>query len=132
VTIVLTYFLSLERFQLHVVMTGFCAIMVALMIFMVFVVDHPFRARSASGRTRSSSFTAKLWRRMRRSRDAGAETSLCRERTFMKKFVTGLVALSALATGLALASDAGPKADVAAVRAFSNQKNPGQGLLAFT
>ena len=47
----------------------------------------------------------------------------------MKKFVTGLVALSALATGLALAADVGPKADVAAVRAYSNQKNPGQGLL---
>jgi hypothetical protein len=49
VTIVLTYFLSLERFQLHVVMTGFCAIMVALMIFMVFVVDHPFRGEVSIG-----------------------------------------------------------------------------------
>jgi hypothetical protein len=49
VTIVLTYFLALERFQLHVVMTGFCAVMVSLMIFMVFVVDHPFRGDVSIG-----------------------------------------------------------------------------------
>ena len=48
-TIVLTYFLGLERFKLHVVMTAFCAVMVSLLIFMIFVVDHPYRGDVSIG-----------------------------------------------------------------------------------
>ena len=47
----------------------------------------------------------------------------------MKNVLWGIVALAALATGLALAADVGPKADVAAVRAASAQKNPQAHLL---
>lgn len=43
VTIVLTYFLALERFSTHVAMTIFAAIVVSLLVFMIVVVDHPFR-----------------------------------------------------------------------------------------
>jgi len=42
-TVFLTYFLALERFEIHVIMTIFTAIMVSLLIFMIAVVDHPFR-----------------------------------------------------------------------------------------
>jgi len=42
----------------------------------------------------------------------------------VRKFTIWLVALTVLATGSALAADVGPKADVAAVRATSNQKAP--------
>jgi len=42
----------------------------------------------------------------------------------VRKFVTGLVVLTVLTTGSAFAADVGPKADVAAVRAASNQKFP--------
>ncbi len=47
----------------------------------------------------------------------------------MKNFVLGLFAVVLLATGLALAADVGPKADVAAVKATALQKNPGSHFL---
>jgi hypothetical protein len=42
-TIVLTYFLALERFRVHVVMTIVSGILVSLLIFMIAAVDQPFR-----------------------------------------------------------------------------------------
>lgn len=43
----------------------------------------------------------------------------------MKKFFAALVASCAMMTATVLAADVGPRADVAAVRAVSLQKNPG-------
>jgi hypothetical protein len=42
----------------------------------------------------------------------------------MKNFLVGLVAFIAVTTGVILAADVGPKADVAAVRAAQLQKDP--------
>ena len=49
ITIVLTYFMALERFNVHVWMTAFTAAMVALVVFMIVVVDHPFRGEVSIG-----------------------------------------------------------------------------------
>jgi len=48
-TIVLTYFLALERFRVHVVMTIVSGILVSLLIFMIAAVDHPFRGGVSIG-----------------------------------------------------------------------------------
>jgi hypothetical protein len=42
-TVLLTYFLALERFKVHVAMTIISGILVSLLIFMIAAVDHPFR-----------------------------------------------------------------------------------------
>jgi hypothetical protein len=49
VTILLTYFLALDRFRVHVIMTIFAAVMVSLLIFMIAVVDHPLRGEVGVG-----------------------------------------------------------------------------------
>ena len=41
--LVLTYFLGLERFQFHVVMTAIVSAMMGLAVFMIVAMDHPFR-----------------------------------------------------------------------------------------
>lgn len=48
-TIFLTYFLALERFNVHVVMTAVSGILVSLLIFMIAAVDHPFRGGVSIG-----------------------------------------------------------------------------------
>lgn len=48
-TIFLTYFLALERFRVHVVMTAVSGILVSLLIFMIAAVDHPFRGGVSIG-----------------------------------------------------------------------------------
>ncbi|HEY2476318.1 MAG TPA: hypothetical protein VGI19_16135 [Candidatus Cybelea sp.] len=48
-TVFLTYFLALERFQLHVAMTILSSILVSLLIFMIAAVDHPFRGEVSIG-----------------------------------------------------------------------------------
>jgi hypothetical protein len=48
-TIVLTYFLALERFRVHLVMTIVSGILVSLLIFMIAAVDHPFRGGVSIG-----------------------------------------------------------------------------------
>jgi hypothetical protein len=48
-TIVLTYFLALERFRVHVVMTIVSGVLVSLLIFMIAAVDHPFRGGVSIG-----------------------------------------------------------------------------------
>jgi hypothetical protein len=48
-TIFLSYFMALERFRVHVAMTAFIATMVALLIFMIVVVDRPFRGEVSIG-----------------------------------------------------------------------------------
>jgi hypothetical protein len=49
ITILLSYFLALERFRVHVMMTVFAAVMVSLLIFMIAVVDHPLRGTVGIG-----------------------------------------------------------------------------------
>jgi hypothetical protein len=49
ITIVLTYFLALERWNAHVIMTTFAAIIISLLIFMIAVMDHPFRGEVSVG-----------------------------------------------------------------------------------
>ena len=49
ITILLTYFLALDRFKVHVMMTIFAAILVSLLIFMIAVVDHPLRGEVGVG-----------------------------------------------------------------------------------
>ena len=48
-TVFLTYFLALERFKVHVVMTIVSGILVSLLIFMIAAVDHPFRGGVSIG-----------------------------------------------------------------------------------
>ncbi|HKU80748.1 MAG TPA: hypothetical protein VJP76_01160 [Candidatus Tumulicola sp.] len=48
-TIVLTYFLALERFRVHLAMTIASGILVSLLIFMIAAVDHPFRGGVSIG-----------------------------------------------------------------------------------
>lgn len=48
-TIVLTYFLALERFNVHLAMTVASGILVSLLIFMIAAVDHPFRGGVSIG-----------------------------------------------------------------------------------
>lgn len=48
-TIVLTYFLALERFKVHLAMTVASGILVSLLIFMIAAVDHPFRGGVSIG-----------------------------------------------------------------------------------
>lgn len=48
-TILLTYFLALERFRVHLVMTIVSGILVSLLIFMIAAVDHPFRGGVSIG-----------------------------------------------------------------------------------
>ena len=48
-TMFLTYFLGLERFKVHVVMTTVSGILVSLLIFMIAAVDHPFRGEVSIG-----------------------------------------------------------------------------------
>ncbi len=48
-TVFLTYFLALERFKLHLVMTIVSATLVSLLIFMIAAVDHPFRGEVSIG-----------------------------------------------------------------------------------
>jgi len=48
-TIVLTYFLALERFKVHLAMTIASGILVSLLIFMIAAVDHPFRGDVSIG-----------------------------------------------------------------------------------
>ena len=48
-TIVLTYFLALERFRVHLAMTVASGILVSLLIFMIAAVDHPFRGGVSIG-----------------------------------------------------------------------------------
>jgi Protein of unknown function (DUF4239) len=48
-TIFLTYFLALERFRVHLVMTTVSGILVSLLIFMIAAVDHPFRGGVSIG-----------------------------------------------------------------------------------
>ena len=48
-TMVLTYFLALERFKVHVAMTAVSGILVALLIFMIASLDHPFRGKVSIG-----------------------------------------------------------------------------------
>jgi Protein of unknown function (DUF4239) len=48
-TIALTYFLALERFRVHLVMTIVSGILVSLLIFMIAAVDHPFRGGVSIG-----------------------------------------------------------------------------------
>lgn len=54
----LTYFLALERFKVHLVMTIVSGILVSLLIFMIAAVDHPFRGGVSIGPTPSDSFTS--------------------------------------------------------------------------
>lgn len=42
-TIMLTYFLALERIRLHVVMRLIASAMIGLVVFMIVAMDHPFR-----------------------------------------------------------------------------------------
>lgn len=49
ITIVLTYFLALERWSAHIIMTTFTAIIISLLIFMIAVMDHPFRGEVSVG-----------------------------------------------------------------------------------
>lgn len=48
-TVFLTYFLALERFRVHLVMTIVSGILVSLLIFMIAAVDHPFRGGVSIG-----------------------------------------------------------------------------------
>ena len=48
-TMFLTYFLALERFKVHLVMTIVSSVMAALLIFMIATVDHPFRGEVSIG-----------------------------------------------------------------------------------
>lgn len=48
-TMVLTYFLALEQFKVHVAMTAVSGILVALLIFMIATLDHPFRGKVSIG-----------------------------------------------------------------------------------
>lgn len=48
-TVLLTYFLALERFKLHLVMTIVSGILVSLLIFMIAALDHPFRGEVSIG-----------------------------------------------------------------------------------
>lgn len=48
-TIFLTYFLALERFKLHLVMTIVSGVLVSLLIFMIASLDHPFRGEVSIG-----------------------------------------------------------------------------------
>jgi hypothetical protein len=48
-TVFLTYFLALERFKVHVVMTLVSGVLVSLLIFMIAAVDHPFRGGVSIG-----------------------------------------------------------------------------------
>jgi hypothetical protein len=48
-TVFLTYFLALERFKLHLVMTIVSGILVSLLIFMIAALDHPFRGEVSIG-----------------------------------------------------------------------------------
>jgi hypothetical protein len=48
-TVFLTYFLALERFKLHLVMTVVSGILVSLLIFMIASLDHPFRGEVSIG-----------------------------------------------------------------------------------
>jgi Protein of unknown function (DUF4239) len=48
-TIGLTYLLALERMRLHVVMTGIASAMIGLVVFMIVVMDHPFRGEVSIG-----------------------------------------------------------------------------------
>jgi hypothetical protein len=48
-TILLTYFLALERFRVHIAMTIVSGILVSLLIFMIAAVDHPFRGGVSIG-----------------------------------------------------------------------------------
>jgi hypothetical protein len=48
-TVVLSYFMAIERFVVHVVMTVFTAMMVGILIFMIVVVDHPLRGKAGIG-----------------------------------------------------------------------------------
>jgi hypothetical protein len=48
-TVFLTYFLALERFNVHLVMTIVSGILVSLLIFMIAALDHPFRGQVSIG-----------------------------------------------------------------------------------
>jgi hypothetical protein len=48
-TIVLTYFLVLERFPLHIVMTLICSAMIGMVVFLIVVMDRPFRGEVSIG-----------------------------------------------------------------------------------
>src|SRR5579863_2755191 len=48
-TVFLTYFLALERFKVHLVMTIVSGILVSLLIFMIAALDHPFRGEVSIG-----------------------------------------------------------------------------------
>jgi hypothetical protein len=48
-TVFLTYFLALERFKVHIVMTIVSGILVSLLIFMIAALDHPFRGEVSIG-----------------------------------------------------------------------------------
>ena len=48
-TVFLTYFLALERFKVHIVMTIVSGILVSLLIFMIVALDHPFRGEVSIG-----------------------------------------------------------------------------------
>jgi len=45
----LTYFLALERFKVHLVMTVASGILVSLLIFMIAALGHPFRGEVSIG-----------------------------------------------------------------------------------
>jgi hypothetical protein len=48
-TVFLTYFLALERFKVHIVMTIVSGILVSLLMFMIAALDHPFRGEVSIG-----------------------------------------------------------------------------------
>lgn len=48
-TTFLTYFLALERFKVHIVMTVVSGILVSLLMFMIVALDHPFRGEVSIG-----------------------------------------------------------------------------------
>jgi hypothetical protein len=48
-TIILTYFLALDRFPLHIVMTLICSAMIGMVVFLIVVMDRPFRGEVSIG-----------------------------------------------------------------------------------
>jgi hypothetical protein len=48
-TIALTYFLVLDRFPLHIVMTCICSAMIGMVVFLIVVMDRPFRGDVSIG-----------------------------------------------------------------------------------